>query len=78
MIYDANDTDVVFPMYDLLYCSKNYKKNNNRDRFHYSIRDSESFNYKTSNTGKLEANQDELEGAKIVVPLKNLSNFLDH
>ena len=49
--------------------------NNNRDRIHYSIKDSESFNYKTSITGKLENNKGELENVKVVVPLKYLSNF---
>ena len=49
--------------------------NNNRDRIHYSIKDSESFNYKTSITGKLKNNEDELEGIKVVLPLKYLSNF---
>ena len=93
---DANDLDVVIPMYDLLYFSKkifyfrkttgsfwNYYRdepkpeynNNSRDRIHYSINDSNSFDYKTSITGKLEDNEDELEGVKIVVHLKNVSNF---
>ena len=49
--------------------------NNNRDRTHYSIKDSNSFDYKASITGKLEANEDELEDVKIIVPLKNISNF---
>ena len=53
-----------------------YNKNN-RGRTHYSIKESESLNYKTSVTGKLEANEDELEDVKILVPLKNISNFLD-
>ena len=93
LIENAEDLDVVMPMYNLLYYSKNYRKttgslwnyyrdepnsgynNNNRDRIHYSIKDSESFDYKTSITGKLENNEDELEDIKIVVPLKYLSNF---
>ena len=49
--------------------------NNNKDRIHYSIKDSESFNYKTSITCKLENNEDELENIKVVVPLKYLNNF---
>ena len=44
--------------------------NNNRDRIHYKIKDSESFNYKT-----IENNEDELETIKVVVPLKCLYNF---
>ena len=45
--------------------------NNGRD---YSIKDSKSFDYKTSITGKLEGNNTEKE-VEIVVPLKHLSNF---
>ena len=41
----------------------------------YSIKDSKSFDYKTSITGNLEKNEDELEDIKIFVPLKYLSNF---
>ena len=40
----------------------------------YSIKDSKSFDYKTSITGKLEGNNTEKE-VEIVVPLKHLSNF---
>ena len=49
--------------------------NNNRDRIYYSIKDSESFNYKTNITGKLENNENKLENIEIVVPLRHLSNF---
>ena len=45
--------------------------NNN---INYSIKDSKSFDYKTSITGKLEGNNTEKE-AEIDVPLKHLSNF---
>ena len=45
------------------------------NRINYSIKDSESFNYKTSITRKLEGNNTEKDGAKIVVPLKYFSNF---
>ena len=41
----------------------------------YSIKDSKSFNYKTSITGKLEGNNVEKDDVEIVVPLKYLSNF---
>ena len=40
----------------------------------YSIKDSKSFDYKTSITGKIEGNNTKNE-AEIVVPLKYLSNF---
>ena len=45
--------------------------NNN---INYSIKDSKSFDYKRSITGKLEGNNREKE-VEIVVPLKHLSNF---
>ena len=48
---------------------------NNRDRIHYSFKDSDSFNYKTSTTGKLENNEDELEEIKVAFPLQHLSSF---
>ena len=41
----------------------------------YSIKDSKSFDYKTSVTGKLEGNIVENDDVKIAVPLKYLSNF---
>ena len=76
------------PMYNLLEYSKNYSKTNrsfwnyyrdepNRganNNINYSIKDSKSFYYKASITGKLEGNNTEKE-AEIVVPLKYLSNF---
>ena len=46
-------------------------ENNNMN---YSFKDSKSFDYKTSITGKLEGNNTEKE-VEIVVPLKYLSNF---
>ena len=45
------------------------------NNINYSIKDSKSFGYKTSITGKLEGNSTEKE-VEIVVPLKHLSNFL--
>ena len=44
------------------------------NNINYSIKDSKSFDYKTSITGKLEGNNTEKE-SEIVVPLKNFSNF---
>ena len=102
LIEDAQDLDIVMPMYNLLYYSKNFRKttgsfwnyypdmpssgydNNNRDRIFYSIRNSESFDYKTKLVGTLPGAADvannyvetELEDIKIVTPLKNLSNFM--
>ena len=40
----------------------------------YSIKDSKSFDYKTTITGKLEGNNPE-KFVEIVAPLKHLSNF---
>ena len=47
------------------------RENNNID---YSIKDSKSFSYKTSITGKLEG-INTTKDAEIIVPLKHLSNF---
>ena len=85
----AKDLYVVMPMYNLIEYSKNYRKttgslwNYYRDEpnsgaegnINYSIKDSESFDYKTSITGKLEDGNAEKDDVKIVVPLKYLSNF---
>ena len=91
LIDDAEDLDVVIPMYNLLEYSKNYRKtagsfgnycrdepNNSiggeNNNINYSIKDSKSFDYKTSITGKLEGNNTEKK-VEIVVPLKYLCNF---
>ena len=72
----------------MLEYSKNYSKatasfwNYYRDEtnsgvnnsINYSIKDSKSFDYKTSITRKLEGSNTEKE-VEIVVPLKHLSNF---
>ena len=50
--------------------------NNNRDRIHYSIKDSKSFNYKRSITGELPAGENDLENIEFVVPLEHLSRFI--
>ena len=105
LIEDAQDLDIVIPMYNLLYYSKNFRKTtwsfsnyyqdipksghdnnaNLRQRIIYSIKDSESFNYKTKLVGNVPDVADpadgddidrELEDIKIVVPLKNISNFM--
>ena len=81
-IDNAEDLDVVMPMYNLLEYSKNYRKttgslwNYYRDEPSDPLSyDSESFKYKTSVTGKTEENNDSLTNAKFVIPLKYLSNF---
>ena len=97
LIEDAQDLDIVTPMYNLLYYSKNFRKttgsfwnyypdmpgfkhvgNNERTRIFYPVSNnySKSFDYKTKLVGKLPDGEDKLEDIKIVVPLKNLSNFV--
>ena len=50
---------------------------NERTRVFYPITNSEGFNYKTKLVGNLPAgNAAELGDIKIIVPLKNLSNFM--
>ena len=86
LIDNAEDLDIVMPMYSLLEYSKNYRKttgnfwNYYRDEpnngiggennnMNYSFKDSKSFDYKTSITGKLEGNNTEIE-VEMVAPLK--------
>ena len=104
LIEDTQDLEIVMPMYNLLYYSKNFRKTtgsfwnyypdmpksghdnnvNLRQRIIYPIKDSESFTYKTKLVGNADAVADaadndvktELEDIKIVVPLKNISNFM--
>ena len=78
------------PMFNLLEYSKNYKKttgsfwNYYRDEpnssavgnINYSIKDSKSFDYKTSIAGKSEGNNVGKDDVEIVVSLKFPSNFL--
>ena len=53
-----------------------YAGNNERARIFYPIIGSKSFDYKTRLVGELSDGENELEDIKIVVPLKNLSNFM--
>ena len=89
LIDNAEDLDIVMPMYNLIEYSKNYRKttgslwNYYRDEpnsgaegnINYSIKNSNSFDYKTSTAGKLENNNVEKDDIEIVVPLKYLRNF---
>ena len=87
LIDNAEDLDIVIPMYNLIEYSKNYSKtsgtlwNYYRDEsnsgfggddsnIHYFIKDSKSFDYKTSVTGKLEDDNREKEHVEIALPLK--------
>ena len=89
-IDNAEDLDVVMPMYNLLEYSKNYKKttgslwNYYRDEpnsdtddneIKQSIINSKSFNYKANFIGSVAHNNLTKNDAKIVVLLKYLSNF---
>ena len=88
-IDNAEDLDIVMPMYNLLEYNKNYRKttgslwNYYRDEqnsgtegnINYSIKNSKSFDHKSSITGKLEDNNVAKNDLEIAVPLKRLSNF---
>ena len=90
--YNTEDLDIVIPMYNLIEYSKNYRKttgslwNYYRDQpnsgavgnINYFIKNSRSFNYKTSITGKLEGNNVEKDDVEIIVPLKYLTIFGEH
>ena len=81
-IDNAEDLDVVIPMHNLLEYSKIYRKTTGSLRNYYKDEpsdplssNSESFKYKTSIVGKTRQNNDSLTKAKVVIPLKHLSNF---
>ena len=77
---NAEDLDIVMLMYNLLGYSKNYSKTSGTLWNYYKdistdpITDSESFKYKTSNTGKT-ANDGNTKDVEFSVPLIYLSNF---
>ena len=90
-IDNAEDLDVVMPMYNLLEYSKNYKKttgslwnyyreepnsSTDNDNITHSILNSESFDYK-ANFMENDVTHNNLtkNDVKVVVPLKHLSNF---
>ena len=69
-------------LYNLLEYSKNYRKttgslwNYYRDEPSNLLSfNSKSFKYKTNIVGKIPENNDSLTDAKVVTPLKHLSNF---
>ena len=81
-IDNAEDLDVVMPMYKLLEYSKDYRKitrslwNYCRDEpSNLLSSNSESFKYKTNIVGKTPEDNDSLTNVKLVIPLKYLSNF---
>ena len=84
---NAEDLDIVMPMYNFLEYRKNYSKttgslwnyyrDGDNNNINYSIKDSKSFDCKTSITGKLENNsrrKDTEIDCEIVVPLLFLEN----
>ena len=78
-IDNAEDLDVVMPIYNLLEYSKNYRKttgslwNYYRDEpINLLSSNSESFKYKTSIVGKTPQNNDSLTNAKVVTLLKKV------
>ena len=93
-IDNAEDLDVVMPMYNLLECSKNFRKttgslwNYYRDEPNNPLSpSSECFKYKTSITGNTYklvnyANYDAAKNyrneTEIVVPLKNFLQFVEN
>ena len=90
-IDNAEDLDVVMPMYNLLEYSKNYKKTSgslwnyyrddpnsskNNDNITHSILNSESFEYKANLMENGVTNNNLTKNdVKVVVPVKHLSNF---
>ena len=93
LVENAEDLDIVIPLYNLLEYSKNYEKtsgslfNYYRDEpkehtigdgnnaINISIRNSESFNYKTKIVGSSAAGELEKDDVEIAIPLKYLGNF---
>ena len=80
LVDNAEDLDIVMPMYNLIEYSKNYSKTSGTLWNYYKdistdpITDSESFKYKKSITGKA-ANDRNTNRVKFSVPFKYLSNF---
>ena len=83
LIDNAEDLDIAMLMYNLIEYSKNYKKKTTESlwsyyndepnsgvvgNINYSIKDSKSFNYKTSTAGKLEGRNEENDDLEIFVP----------
>ena len=79
---NAKDLDVVMPMFNLIECSKTYRKttgslwNYYRDEPRNPLSsNSESFKYKTNIVRRTPENNDSLIDVKVFIPLKHLSNF---
>ena len=90
LIENAENLDIVMPMYNLLEYSKNYSKTSGSLWNYYNgpnknVINSKSFKYKTGITGSTynvaataedyDANKEGTKKIEIAVPLKHLSNF---
>ena len=79
-IDNAQDIDIVMPMYNLIEYSGNYSKISGslwqyyKDDPNNNITNSESFKFKIKITGKTPA-AGNTKDVEIIVPLKYLSNF---
>ena len=79
-IDNAQDINIVMPMYNLIEYSDNYSKTSGslwqyyKDDPNNNIENSESFKYKIKITGKT-PNNGNAKDVEIIVPLKYLSNF---
>ena len=79
-IDNAQDIDIVMPMYNLMEYNDNYSKTSGnlwqyyKDEPNDNIEDSESFKSKVKIIGKT-PNNGNIEDVEIIVPLKYLSNF---
>ena len=79
-IDNAQDIDIVMPMYNLIEYSGNYSKTSEslwqyyKDDPNDNLEGSESFKYKVKITGKTPVD-DNTKDVEIMVPLKYLSNF---
>ena len=79
-IDNAQDIDIVMPMYNLIEYSDNYSKTSGslwqyyKDDPNDNMADSESFKYKVKITGKT-PDIGNTKNVEIIVPLKYLSNF---
>ena len=79
-IDNAQDIDIVMPMYNLIEYSDNYSKTSGslwqyyKDDPNDNLTDSESFKSKVKITGKT-PNNGNTKDVEIIVPLKHLSNF---
>ena len=79
-IDNAQDIDIVMPMYNLIEYSNNYSKTSGslwqyyKDEPNDNLANSESFKSKVKITGKT-PNNGNTKDVEIIVPLKHLSNF---